>query len=73
MGQFESCSLSVEIVEAYLEPCQTSKMVLFSKIVNGLNYFCKNVHLRFLAKVPDTPLNSVNAPHISMCPTSICD
>ena len=73
MEQFESCSPSVEIVEAYLEPCQTSKMVLFSKIVNGLNYFCKNFHLRFLPKVSDTPLNSDNAPHISMCPTSICN
>ena len=27
--------------EAYLEPCQTSTMKSFSKIVNGYNYFCK--------------------------------
>ena len=28
--------------EAYSEPCQTSTMKHFAKIVNGYNYFCSN-------------------------------
>ena len=42
--------------EAYLEPCQTSKMDCFAKIVNSwkslkvVNYFCKALHLRFLTE-----------------------
>ena len=39
--------------EAYSEPCQTSKMEVFEKIMNGLfvfGYFCKELHLRCMAR-----------------------
>ena len=42
--------------EAYSEPCQTSKMDCFAKIVNGwkslkaVNNSCKALHLRFLTE-----------------------
>ena len=42
--------------EAYSEPCQTSKMDCFAKIVNGwkslkaVNYSCKALNLRFLTE-----------------------
>ena len=34
--------------EAYSEPCQTSTMKHFAKIVNGYNYFCSNSFPRSL-------------------------
>ena len=34
--------------EAYLEPCQTSKMELFANIVKAIDYFGKKLHLRYL-------------------------
>ena len=42
--------------EVYSEPCQTSKMDCFAKIVNGwkslkaANYSCKALHLKFLTE-----------------------
>ena len=44
--------------EMYSEPCQTSKMELFAKIVNDFitfNYFCKNL---FLSKMFVWSLNT---------------
>ena len=41
---------STVIPGAYSEPCQTSKMERFAKIINGeaVNYFRKMLHLRCL-------------------------
>ena len=40
--------LSYNVSEGYLEPCQTSKMELFAKIVNdisAIDYFCRKLHV----------------------------
>ena len=42
---------AIKFAEAYSEPCQTSKIELFAKIVDGflaINYFFKTHHLRCL-------------------------
>ena len=36
---------------AYSEPCKTSKMGFFVKIVKSANYFCEQLHLRYLAEL----------------------
>ena len=47
--------------EAYLEPCQTSKMELFTKIVNGFSYL--NIFAK--SSISDVSQNSEFASEVS--------